>query len=388
MSTLESIPRELVLEGERVMRLCNACRYCEGFCAVFPAMERRINFTEKDLNYLANLCHNCTECYYACQFAPPQVFELNFPKTLAEIRLETYRKYAWPGAFAALFRRNGLATGVVSVAGLFVILAIMLAGRTPRALLAAHSDAEGAFYAVMSHQAMVATFATVALLICGVFAIGFARFWRDTGVSNAQPLVASDLLQAISDTLGLKHLDGTDNGCAYPDELPSNTRRVFHHLTFYGFGLCLAATAVGTVFHYGLGWEGPPPIPDFARGGAGVVRSLPLLLGSLGGIGLLLGPAGLLWLKSRRNSLLVDPRQNGMDAGFLVSLMLTSLSGFLLTVFRETPALSALVVVHLGVVLGLFVTMPYGKFVHGIYRFGALLRNAKEQRTMQKLGAE
>ncbi|MEA7586048.1 hypothetical protein ONO39_27010, partial [Salmonella enterica subsp. enterica serovar Anatum] len=25
-------------EVERVMQVCNACRYCEGFCAVFPAM--------------------------------------------------------------------------------------------------------------------------------------------------------------------------------------------------------------------------------------------------------------------------------------------------------------------------------------------------------------
>src|SRR6266700_1086223 len=58
-------------EGERILRICNACRYCEGYCAVFPAMERRQTFAEGDLNYLANLCHNCSECYYACQYAPP-----------------------------------------------------------------------------------------------------------------------------------------------------------------------------------------------------------------------------------------------------------------------------------------------------------------------------
>ena len=31
-------------EVARVMQICNACRYCEGFCAVFPAMTRRIEF--------------------------------------------------------------------------------------------------------------------------------------------------------------------------------------------------------------------------------------------------------------------------------------------------------------------------------------------------------
>ena len=46
-------------ETRRIMQICNACRYCEGFCAVFPAMERRRTFTEGDTAYLANLCHNC-----------------------------------------------------------------------------------------------------------------------------------------------------------------------------------------------------------------------------------------------------------------------------------------------------------------------------------------
>ena len=54
-------------EGARVMAVCNACRYCEQYCPVFQAMERRLTFASADLNYLANLCHNCGECLYACQ---------------------------------------------------------------------------------------------------------------------------------------------------------------------------------------------------------------------------------------------------------------------------------------------------------------------------------
>jgi len=84
-------------EGDRLMTICNSCRYCEGFCAVFPAMERRLQFSAADLNYLANLCHNCAECFYACQYAPPHEFAVNVPKVLAEIRVNSYRKYAWPG---------------------------------------------------------------------------------------------------------------------------------------------------------------------------------------------------------------------------------------------------------------------------------------------------
>ena len=53
-------------------------------------------FDEGDLNYLANLCHNCGACFYACQYAPPHEFAVNVPQTFAEVRTETYAKYAWP----------------------------------------------------------------------------------------------------------------------------------------------------------------------------------------------------------------------------------------------------------------------------------------------------
>jgi len=100
-------------EAQRVLAICNACRYCEGFCAVFPALERRLEFVEADVHYLANLCHNCGSCLYACQYAPPHEFALNFPKVLAQVRGETYRRYAWPQSFARAFDRNAL---VVSIA--------------------------------------------------------------------------------------------------------------------------------------------------------------------------------------------------------------------------------------------------------------------------------
>jgi citrate/tricarballylate utilization protein len=82
---------ELLREAERQMVVCNACRYCEGYCAVFPAMERRRSFSAGDLSYLAHLCFDCRDCYYACQYAPPHEFAINVPKVFAELRGETYR---------------------------------------------------------------------------------------------------------------------------------------------------------------------------------------------------------------------------------------------------------------------------------------------------------
>src|ERR1035437_1898268 len=87
-------------------------------------MERRLVFKESDLNYLANLCHNCSECCSACQYAPPHEFDINPPKTLAKIRAYTYELYAWPSPLAKAFRRNGL---LVSLLTAVVLIGFMLA---------------------------------------------------------------------------------------------------------------------------------------------------------------------------------------------------------------------------------------------------------------------
>src|ERR1700720_1119535 len=163
----KSLPVALVEEGARMASICNACRYCEGFCAVFPALERRLSFAEGDLAYLANLCHHCGSCYYACQYAPPHEFQLNFPQMLADIRLQTYRKYAWPGPFSALFQRNGPNVGLVVAASLAMLFFIERS-----VLFAAHADNAGAFYAVLSHRTMAWTFGIVFVFVVVALAMG------------------------------------------------------------------------------------------------------------------------------------------------------------------------------------------------------------------------
>jgi citrate/tricarballylate utilization protein len=106
--------------------------------------------------------------------------------------------------------------------------------------------------------------------------------------------------------------------------------------------------------------------------------SAPVILGTLGGVGLLIGPAGLYWLKGRRDPAIADSKQDSSDVSFIALLFLTSLTGLLLLALRETAAMSVLLRVHLGIVLGLFLTLPYGKFVHGVYRSAALIRSALE----------
>lgn len=349
------------------MTICNACRYCEGFCAVFPAMERRRTFTGHDLKYFANLCHNCRGCYYACQYAPPHEFAVNIPKILGELRLETYQEFSWPAVLRSLFQNNGRLVALIAALGATTVMLLTLLVKGHAVFFGSHTG-EGAFYRVIPYAAMVLPFTALALFVLFGLWKGIMNLWRVTGGVPAQLRNPQANLQAAWDVLRLKYLDGGGHGCNYPGEQFSMIRRYLHHAIFYGFLLCLASTTVAFFYDHFL--NRPAPYPFF---------SWPVLLGTVGGLSLLAGTGGMLYLKSRMDRAPASSEGFGMDIAFTALLFLTSLSGLLLLAFRETTAMGTLLTVHLGFVAGLFITMPYGKFVHSVYRYAALVRNAIEQ---------
>ncbi len=125
---------------------------------------------------------------------------------------------------------------------------------------------------------------------------------------------------------------------------------------------------MAAVYHVLFGWRAPY-----------AYTSLPVVLGTIGGLGLLIGPAGLFAMKGVRDPALGDPAQRGLDTSFIAMLFLTSATGLLLLVFRATSVMPALLVGHLGFVLALFLMLPYGKFVHGLHRMTALVTFAREK---------
>lgn len=355
-------------EVARQMQICNACRYCEGYCAVFPAMTRRLEFAKADVNYLANLCHNCGACYHACQYAPPHAFAVNVPQAMATVRGQTYAEYAWPPAMGALYKRNGLTVALALAAGLALFLVLGLARNG--ALL--HAPLAGNFYAVFPHNLMAAMFGAVFGFAVLALGIGVTRFWRDVSPGRAS---GAALAEATRNVLALTYLDGGHgDGCNESDDRYTLARRRFHHATFYGFMLCFASTSVATLYHYLFDLHAPYAL-----------TSLPVLLGTAGGIGLLIGPAGLLWLNLRRDPAAGDLAQRPMDRGFIALLLLTSGTGLALMAWRDSGAMAFLLAVHLGVVMALFATLPYGKFAHGVYRSAALLKSAIEKRQANRL---
>jgi citrate/tricarballylate utilization protein len=154
--------------------------------------------------------------------------------------------------------------------------------------------------------------------------------------------------------------------CTANEDTRTPWRRWWHHATSYGFVLCFASTSVAAFYHIVLGWQAP-----YAMG------SLPVLLGTVGGLSLLVGTSGLLTLRRWRDVALSAPEHEGLDESFLSMLAMVSVTGLLLAL-RDQAAMGPLLVVHLAAVLALFVTLPYGKFVHGFYRLAALIKSSAE----------
>ncbi len=358
---------ELLREAERQMVVCNACRYCEGFCAVFPAMERRRVFTPGDVTYLANLCFDCRACYYACQYAPPHEFAINVPQVFSALRADTYRDYTWPGVFGRLYRQSVRSGAAIGVASVLLVLILTLAWQGPEVFFGVHRG-EGAFYRVVPYLAMVLPALAITLYGIAALAIGTVKFWRETGGSLGQMIAPRAFWTAVEDAFSLRYLHGGGDGCNYPDERFSSGRRRHHHLVFYGFLLAFASTTTAAFYDHFLHWQAPYPF-----------FSIPVVLGTVGGIMMVIGTAGLLWLKRKADRAPGEGRMLGMDVAFLVILNLTNVTGLLLLALRETAAMGTLLAVHLGIVAALFVTMPYGKFAHVWYRYAALVRNAIER---------
>jgi citrate/tricarballylate utilization protein len=351
------ISEDPITEARRQVEICNACRYCEGFCSVFPAITREKVFADGDITQLANLCHNCRGCYYACQYTEPHDWALNLPRALADARADSWERLAWPGGLARLFQRSGAAVAGALALGFAVMIL---------AVTALPGGGEG-FYAYLSHNAMVAIFLPAFLFPLLSLAISIRRYWRETGGGR----VTWGMIRAAGASAArMKNLDGGQGqGCNFEkEERYSDGRRHVHQAIMYGFLLCFAATSTGTLMHYLL--DMPAPYGFW---------SLPKLLGNTGGLLLVAGCAGMVMLKRRADPNLAAPGRESGSAAFIWLLGFVGLSGLVLYALRGTALTGPLLALHLGAVLAFFLLTPFSKMAHGFYRFTALVKDAGDR---------
>ena len=347
----------LISEAERQVQICNACRYCEGYCSVFPAINRQRSFSRSDIIQLANLCHNCQGCFHACQYTAPHEFNINLPQSLADVRVDSWHSFIQPTWLSRIFQQHG-----VAIAGLLVLaitsLFLLMQSFKPQ-------QGEG-FYAFLSHSAMITLFIPAFLAPLLVIRLALRDYWRTI---KGKEIKWSHIRQALSSTAKMKNLSGGHGeGCNYEaGDLFSNKRRWFHQATMSGFLLCFASTASATLMHYLL--DIPAPYPTL---------SIPKLLGLPGGVLLVVGCGGLVWLKLKADESLGATNKRGGEMSFTLLLGATGATGLLLFGVAGTDWVPAILAIHLGTVLTLFLLMPYSKMVHGFFRLASLIKDAQQ----------
>ena len=359
---------DLVTEASRQFSICNACRYCEGYCAVFPAVEHLATMSAGDLAYVANVCHDCRACYQACMYTAPHEFDLNLPELLSEARTASYSHYARPRAAARIMKHQvGLAVLLAAVMCAVVTAIMIVTGHADR--FGAILDHPGSFYVLIPHVAMESAALAVTAIVGIVLAVSLTAFWRDQHVALGDVSVRV-VGRAARDGLTLRWLKGGGADCYYPEaDRPSKRRRRLHHAVAYGFLATFCATVAAFIYQSGF-----HELPPFG------VWTVPVQLGLWGGVAVVYGTTALLLDKARGDRRLASSQAVAMDYVFLANLNLVALTGMLLLALRETGGMGPLLVLHLGLVFALIITTPYTKFVHGLYRLAALGRSAVDTR--------
>ena len=345
-------------EAVRQLSICNSCRYCEGYCGAFQALTRYREFDEPTVSHLANLCHNCRGCYYACQYTEPHEFALNIPSLLANIRAQNWEQHVKPRWLSRSMQRDYWPYVLLTL--VFVVLFALIIG--------VPWTSSEPFYESISHTLMVMVFTPLFLIPLASLAYGIRSYWRSVGASK---LAMQDVKEAIASAATMRQLSGGQGqGCNYESEdLFTSWRRWAHQATMYGFLLCFASTSTATLYHYLFGLEAPYPM-----------LSLPKLFGITGGVLLSLGTAALAYLKTRADPELGSTVRSASEYVFIGLLFLVSTTGLLLYWFSGTTLASTLLIIHLSVVATFFVAIPYSKMAHGFFRLAALCREAQLKR--------
>ncbi len=200
-----------------------------------------------------------------------------------------------------------------------------------------------------------------------------ARFWRAIRTENSTFFSFSNWGKTVSDILVLRHMSGGQEGCSYVGGEPSRKRKVGHQLLMYGFIGTFLATVSAAFMQYVLGM-----MPPYS------LLSVPVILGSIGGLAAMAGTIMLMALKPKSDRKETTERMWQADHSLLGGLMALMLSGFLVTVFRGGAVFPSVLILHLAMVATAFLVFPRTKFLHLFFRALSIYQDNLESRAHLK----
>jgi quinone-modifying oxidoreductase subunit QmoC len=292
------------------------------------------------------LCHQCNDCSAHCprdarpgdviQIVRSLVVEgLAYPRALG--RLVANARTTWPILFG--------------VPLLFWLALLGVSG-----LLQPPADFH-AYEQIVPHAMLYAVFFPMTGLVALAAFISGRRYWQAMGAAAPRSRSFPSGLWATTVDISTHRRFG-DCGTA-------RFRRLGHLLLFWGFVGAAVTSALLIVAIYIQGYEMPLPLLHPYK-----------LLGNISAVALVVG-AGIL-VVARFTDRDRAGTSTAFDAFFTTVVALVIVTGVLVELVRlvapGVPAAAvALYVCHLGVVTTLFVTFPYSKFAHMLYRTLAMV---------------
>ena len=355
--------RELRRRGGTTASRCYQCATCSSVCELAPPEapfpRRQMLLAQWGLvDQLAAdpavwLCHNCKDCSERC----PR--EANPGDVLGAVRSLTIERLAFPSFLGRTVGRVRSTWPVLlAVPLLFWIgMMVLLNGFEIPAVNEALSFVDGRFHydEFVPHWLIYVVYFAISAWVVMAASVSGRRFWKLLGTNSPRHgSFLSNLWPALVDV-------ATHRRFASCNAQGSSERKWGHLLVLWGFVGAAVTSGLLVVYLYGYDMY-PLPLTHWVK-----------WLGNISAVILVIG--GLLLL-AKRYKVGSSDRTTAFDWFFLWLVVGVIFTGVFTEVarFALSPAVAVILyLVHLSLVMTLFVTFPYSKFAHMLYRTLAMV---------------
>ena len=343
-------------DAVRQFTICNSCRYCEGYCPVWPEVHSGNIVTRNDVLYYSNLCYDHRDCYYACPYVPgTHEFNINIPEVTRKIRRETYEELTYNVSGSPL-KKTAISLALVVP----VILGWFFAFNN------IYSPGPVSFYKLVPKYPLIAVSSLLSVYLVSMLAVAGIRYRKLVlnGLDNGNATAA--VLPGVTTLLGVLAHKWFRN-IHYPGGKESNIRLGFHLMIFYGFLMALLSTTLGFIYEDLLGI--PSPFPFYSP-----VVIAGIMGGSMLTVGSLLGLAARLSSRRTQGFMTVE----SFDFLLILEFLVVALTGLLTLLFRYTAGTEYVylaLLIHYSAIYTMYITAPFStNILHVVVRLMSLNR--------------
>lgn len=349
---------ELERAGAGKVSRCYQCATCTSVCALstpthaFPRRQMLLAQWGLEDRLVGDcavwLCHQCADCSERC----PR--DVKPGDVLQGLRATVVRALAFPRAAGSLVA-NARYTWPIMVLVPWLFWVALLAGMGLYPVESADLAGHG-YEAVVPHWLIYAVYFPVAGWVVLASWAGGSRLWKRLGQQGTprKGSFVSGFIRVIGDVATHK---------SFGECTAKPSRRTGHLLLFWGF---VGAAVTSGLLIVGIYiQELPMPLPLWHPY---------KILGNLSAVALVAG--GVMLLVKRYGSgraLVSSSAFDNFFLGLVVAVIATGVFTEVVRLAEEPSAAFVLYTLHLGVVMTLFLTFPYSKFAHMLYRTLALV---------------